>query len=196
MTDTDDVLLAASIAPGARVLVIQSGQPHLAYRIVERLREVVPSAEIALLVRRDVVATVPSWNGVEVIRNEGPKPAFVRALRARAFDHVIFLVTGEPGYWKLQTLAFVLAPRRFAVDENLAWFPVTLSGRAGALRHVRRRLDHSIGPTALAIPRVIARAAMYPVAVGRLLLYERRRSAVARARGAPEWKRQNRPDRW
>jgi hypothetical protein len=176
-----------------RLLVIQSSQPRLVVRIVERLRRESPSSAVSVLVRRDAVAAMPPWEDVEVIPNRGAEVRFVRELRGRRFDRVFFLAAGDVGYGKLQVLPFLLGGRVFVVNENLEWFPVAWSHSATIAQHVRVRLESSIGPSAAGLARAAARATLYPATLAWLIVVERTRSLAARRRGGRGWKRENRP---
>jgi hypothetical protein len=177
---------------GDRVLVVQSGSPAVAVKLVEALRARGPRSEIALLVRRGAEAALPPLPGVELIPNEGPRPAFVRRLQAARYDRAYVLVTGEPEPWKLKVLPLAIgAGAVYAVNENLDWFELSPRGLNALAHHLRWRFESSLthaGPRGSRLASRIASAAAYPAVLAYLLAFERLRSAGARRRGAREWK--------
>jgi hypothetical protein len=191
--------------PESSILVIQSGQPSLAVQAVDAARVRFPETTLSLLVRRDALAALPGWGDVEVIQNEGPRPSFVGALRARQFDRVVFLASGQPGFWKLQALAGILGAREvYAVDEDLRWIRVALRQPRAVLGLVARRVDPSTGRAivdlwsaarsgAQTAAQAAARWLVSPLTLAALAAYERMVTAAARRRGAADWKRENRP---
>jgi hypothetical protein len=189
---------AVPSAHGGNVLVIQSGQPAFAVETVEASRMRFPGARLSVLIRRDALAALPGWDDVEVIQNEGPRPHFVQALRRRRFDRVVFLVSGQPGFWKLQALASVLNAREvYAVDETHQWIRLSLRHPRAALRHLARRFDPGTGrtfETATGLAREVLGAVSIPLTFAGLVFYERVVSAAARRRGARNWKQENRPE--
>jgi hypothetical protein len=182
---------------GDRVLVVQSGEPALAVRLVEHLRARFPRSELSMLVRKGTDTALPPLPGVEIIQNEGPRPTFVRRLQAARFDRVYVLLSGDPGPWKLKLLPFALgAEVVFAVNENLGYFEVSVESVPTLARHLRWRYESSLshaGPAGARTLTSIARAATYPALLAYLLAWEQLRNRAARSRGARDWKRENRP---
>ena len=154
--------------PGAAILLIQSGPKELALAAQERLRQARPSARLTILVQRDEDFW-PAEADVELLRNPGPSPAFLRLLRARRFDEVYVLWTGAGDHWKLKLLPLALAPcSAFAIDERLELLPLSPGALPGLARHFRERLDDpprlraevarawKTGLDALALPALLA----------------------------------------
>jgi hypothetical protein len=179
-------------------LIVQSGGPALLAGAVEQVRRNHPHLRLTVLLQRGHSERVSALPDVEYIENEGPKPAFVRRLRARRFDVVFVLYTNEPGYWKLKLLPFLVgAPRLVGFDESLASFPVSLRTSRLLARRILQRLADSrvIAPENLPTGlELVARIVLYPAALAWLLAFERAQGLKARLRGsAPAWKRENRP---
>jgi hypothetical protein len=181
---------------GARILVVQSGAPAEAIRLVEALRAKYPRAELSLLARQGADAALAGLGDVRVIPSEGPRPEFVRRLAAMRFDHVYVLLTGDPTPWKLKLLPFLLsAGAIFGVNENLDWFPVSAREAPVVARHLRRRFESSISRAgrAQSLASRVVGAATYPAILAYLAAWEQLRSREARRRGARDWKSENRP---
>jgi hypothetical protein len=179
-------------------LILQTGGAALLAGAVDLLRRQYPHLRLTVLLQREKSDGVPVLPEVEYLENVGPKPAFVRCLRARRFDAVFVLYTNEPGYWKLKLLPFLVgASRLLAFDEELGLLSIRLSGPF--VRHLLRRAADSswIAPERLPSGVQLAgRVALYPASLAWLLAFERARGLKARLRGSPPaWKRENRPDR-
>ncbi|TMA24000.1 MAG: hypothetical protein E6J88_11820 [Deltaproteobacteria bacterium] len=179
-------------------LLVQTAAPERLARAIDKVRETHPRLRLSVLLQRAMAARVPARPDVEYIENEGPKPGFIRRLRARRFGTVFVLYTNDPGFWKLKVLPFLLgAARILAINENLDWFPVSLAKPRSLARHVFWRLGTSTaggtGGIAQAVEMLVRRAA-YPGLLAWLLAFERTQTHRARWRGSPpSWKRENRP---
>lgn len=187
------------IRSGDRVLVIQSGAPALFTRVVDAIVDRYPSARLSALVGRGAESAVQTRDGVEYIASRGADPTFVRELRARRFDHVFVMLSDDPGYWKLKALPLALdAAGLWAVNENLDCFPIDVRHSAIVAQHMRRRLESSVTFAGAVRPWPLERVgklALYPAALAYLWSFERVNTLRARVRGAPSWKRDNRPAR-
>jgi len=180
-------------------LVVQTGGPGLLTRAVGDLAAKYPAMNLTVLLQRNMRERVPARPGVEYIDNEGPKPDFVRRLRAREFDVAFVLYTNDAGYWKLKLLPFLIdAGTVIAIKENLDWFPLNLRNTDALAAHLRWRMESSVtfSPGGVRrIPGALAKAAFYPAVLAYLLAFERARNLRARINGsAPTWKDENRPD--
>jgi len=142
---------------------------------------------------------VPRRDDVEYIGSRGANAAFIRELRAHGFDHVFILLADDPGYWNMKLLPFALgAAGVWAVNENLDYFPIDVRHIEVAAQHARRRLESSVTFAGAVRPwpiERVAKAALYPAVLAYLWGFERVRTLRARASGAPNWKRENRPTR-
>jgi len=180
-------------------LVVQTGGPGLLTRTVDHLQAKYPAMNLTVLLQRNMREKVPPRPGVEYLDNEGPRPDFVRRLRAHQFDVVFVLYTNEAGYWKLKFLPFLVdAGTVIGINENLDWFPVNLRYADALAAHLRWRMESSVTFSPGGVPGIagaFAKAALYPAVLAYLLAFERVSNRRARRNGsAPAWKDENRPD--
>jgi hypothetical protein len=182
MTPPLTFLTSADELSARTVLIIQTGAADVLARAVESVCARAPEAAVTVLLQRNNRTRVPLRPGVEYLDNDGSKRELVRSLRARNFDAVFVLYTNQPGYWKLKLLPFALGARTlFAVDERLAWLPISLRNPAGLALHLVRRLP-AIPISNLPV-RQAARLAAFPAKLAYLFIYERLRA------GRAPWKR-------
>jgi hypothetical protein len=171
-----------------KLLIVQSGPAELLPGVIELLQRTHPEASLSVLLRRGLDELPPALRGtgeVEFIENLGSKLAQVRMLRERAFDGAFVLYTNHPGYWKLKLLPFALGvPSIVGVNENLGWFPVSLSDVKRLSGHMRWRLGSRPGFASADLAEELANAAAAPAKLGYLLAYERLATLRARLAGS------------
>jgi hypothetical protein len=151
-----------------RILVVQSGPPELLTQAVDAVRAAHPEAELTVLLQREKSEDVPRRAGVEYLVNEGSKRAMVAGLRARRFEAAYALQMGDPDYWKLELVPFLVgAGSSYAVDEQLGCFRTPPIYGFALLRHVGSGSAGFGEAAALA-----CRALVYPAVLARLAAYE------------------------
>ncbi len=151
-----------------RILVVQSGPPELLTQAVDAVRAAHPEAELTVLLQREKSEDVPRREGVEYLVNEGSKRAMVAQLRTRHFDAAYALQMGDPDYWKLELVPFLVgAGSTYAVDEQLGWFRTPPIYGFALLRHIGSATAGFGEAAALA-----CRALVYPAVLARLAAYE------------------------
>ncbi len=181
---------------GGSTLVVLSGVPRHLPGVLDAVQARYPRGSVAVLARTAVLGELPPRPGVEYVEARGGAADVLRRLRDRSFDRVLVLLTGEPGYWKLKTLAVAIgAPALYAVDERMGWFRIGIRHAPLLAQHLRGRLESSVGLPlgGSSLLEALMKASVYPPLLAYLLAYERYHTLRARLRGAASWKQENRP---
>lgn len=190
-------LLGQNVDAPGRILLVQTGSTHLLSRALQVLRKRYPRSAITVLVQKGMRDTLVELDGVQYVDNQGPKPAFIKRLRAQQFDSVFMLYTNEGGFWKLKVLPFALGAKAvYAFNENLDWMKVDLRHLDALSVHLRWRLEGSVkfsGFPDSSLLVEVAKVVGYPAVLAYLVAYERVSSKAAGE--ADGWRKQVAPAR-
>ena len=109
------------------VLLVQTCNPDLLAHVAAEARRRFPRARLTALLQKGMRPYLPAELPVdETIDNpSGGKRELLRRLRAGRFEAICLIESGEPGFWKLKLLPWILGPRAVLVyDRNgrAAWF--------------------------------------------------------------------------
>jgi hypothetical protein len=122
------------------VLVVQTGPVELALEVATRIRTLFPGCKVEGLVRdNDVAAVTPDvFDRLTVVRWE-ERIQIVRELRARRFDAVAMLASGQ-GSRSFQLLPYLLRTGAILVfNDHLDYFPLKLGRLSSLAQHVSGR---------------------------------------------------------
>lgn len=155
------------------VLVVLSAPAASARPILTAVRARWPGARLTVLLRASQEAALRDLLPDATVLHDKPRRgvrAFVRALRAQAFDHGVVAWTGAFNYWPAK-LAFLLARVRVReAHTGHATLPVSVRSIGAHLFHRAKRAEHaSFGmPPAFPWPLAATLAALRAT-VGRAL---------------------------
>ena len=146
------------------VLTVQTCNADLLGHVVADAQRRFPHASHTVLFQRGMQPYLPQMAGVELIENlEGGRQELLRGLRARAFEAVCVVASGEKGFWKLKLLPFVLNPGSIWAYDRLAEPKLLTLQGLGTLVFGRRE------------PLLTPRRTLAPLIFLDLVLYYRRR---------------------
>jgi len=153
----------------ATVLLVQTCNPDLLGHVARAVRRRFPQAKLTVLVQRGMTPYLPPLPVDEQIENVAEqKRETMRQLRARRFDAVCFIESGEKGFWKLKLLPFFLSPKAIWLYDRLAR-PTPMSFSAA--------LAYLLTPLTAARSPITARRLAVPVTFYRLWRFYRRRTS-------------------
>jgi hypothetical protein len=159
---------------GERILILQSADPAYVLRALGRLKEAPlfsnPRYTVFCRAFPEVVAKFrhhPMLHETRCHSKTRGSWNHWRHLRREHYDAVVFLLTGEPGYWKMKCFAFLLGARHKVVfNENNDCFYFTWRSWFRLLAH------RAAGqPGASAQSQWISRAAGYALWLIKFLLF-------------------------
>lgn len=163
------------------ILVVLSAPAASARPILTAARARWPDARLTVLLRASQAAALRDLLAGTTVLHDKPTRgarAFVRALRAPAFDHGVVAWTGAFNYWPAK-LAFLLARvRAREAHTGQGFVRITASGVATHLFHRAKRAEHpSFGmPPGFPWPLAATLAALRATvgrALGWMLLFAR-----------------------
>lgn len=106
--------------PG-KVLLIQTCNPNLLEYVVGDASRRWPSADITVLLQRNMRQYVRIGEGLNALDNpESGKRAFAKGLKRERFDLVALTAVRDPGFWKLKLLPLYLNPPRLVIYDRHA----------------------------------------------------------------------------
>jgi hypothetical protein len=117
---------------GEKVLIVQSAEPPQVLRALDRLKERPlfhnPRYFLFCRNRPEILGSFsghPMLTGIRVHSEARNSWGHLRSLRRERFAVVVLFLTGDPSYWKIKCLAFLLGARHklvFNEDNNCFYF--------------------------------------------------------------------------
>jgi len=156
---------------GGSILIVQTCNPNLLEYVVKDVKERHPDMKPTLFLQPQMkdYMSPETLQGCEVIVNpKSKRRRVIRELRKHGYKRVAFVLSGEPGYWKLKLLPFLLFPARpLAYDRHAR--PISLKP-TGVARWLVESVFAPIRP--LVSPRNISRKlASVPLSAWLLAFY-------------------------
>ncbi len=110
---------------GERILILQSAEPGIILRALDRMREtpffLSPRFTVFCRNRLEIISRLRGHPMIhEIISHSETRAAWrhLRELRRRQFDGVVVFFTGDPSYWKVKYFTFMVgAPRKLIYNE-------------------------------------------------------------------------------
>jgi hypothetical protein len=150
---------------GDKVLIIQSAEPPAVLRALERLKEQPLFREPRyILFCRARPEILKSFNAhpalYRIIGHSETRGAFKHLLdlRQQRFDSVVVFFTGDPSYWKIKYLAFLLGARHKVIfNENNDCF---FFSWGSWFSHISNRMAQDLEPHWVSRTRAVAAASI------------------------------------
>lgn len=104
-----------------RILIVQTCNPNLLDHVTKDVLKEFSHAQVEVLLQRNMREWITFHEGISYFDNpEGDRKELIGKLKEARYDLVVIIVSGEPGYWKLKLLPWVIDPRAVRVYNRLA----------------------------------------------------------------------------